>query len=52
MICFAIGRVRYARVVTLAEIKDKLAYISGVWRSEMASEQRRELADLDLSRGA
>ena len=33
--------------MTLAEIHDKLAHISGVWRSEMASEQRIELADLD-----
>ena len=35
------------RFVTLAEIHDKLAHISGVWRSEMASEQRIELADKD-----
>src|SRR6478735_6759440 len=35
------------RLVTLAEIHDKLAHISGVWRSEMANEQRTELADLD-----
>ena len=38
---------RYAYSVTLAEIKEKLAQISEVWRSDTTSEQGVDLADLD-----
>jgi len=38
---------RYAYSVTLAEIKEKLAQISEVWRSDTTSEQGVDLVDLD-----
>ena len=38
---------RYAYSVTLAEIKEKLAQISEVWRSDTISEQGVDLVDLD-----
>ena len=33
--------------MTFADVRDKLDHISEVWRSELESEQKTNLADLD-----